>query len=61
MIGIDAYWPLSKASTTDVPVLQQSWEPIRAELAAVFGEVRPQDPVHRGRLHEPGGHHHGSL
>ena len=35
MIGIDAYWPLSKASTTDVHVLQRSWESIRAELAAL--------------------------
>jgi hypothetical protein len=34
MIGIDAYWPLSRASTSDVSALQQSWEPIRAELAA---------------------------
>ena len=33
LIGIDAYWPLSMASTTDVSVLQRSWEPIRAELA----------------------------
>ena len=34
MIGIDAYFPLSTASTTDVSVLQRSWEPIRAEMAA---------------------------
>jgi hypothetical protein len=34
MIGIQAYWPLSTASTTDVSVLQRSWKPIRAELAA---------------------------
>jgi hypothetical protein len=35
LIGIDAYWQLSKASTTDVPVLQRSWEPLRAALAAL--------------------------
>jgi hypothetical protein len=35
MIGIDAYWPLSKASTSDVQVLQQSWKSIRDELAAL--------------------------
>jgi hypothetical protein len=35
VIGIDAYWPVSKGPTTDVLVLQQSWEPIRAELAAL--------------------------
>jgi hypothetical protein len=34
LIGIAAYFPLSTASTTDVSVLQRSWEPIRAELAA---------------------------
>jgi hypothetical protein len=34
MIGIDGYWPLSTTPTTDVSVLQRSWEPIRAELAA---------------------------
>ena len=33
VIGIDAYWALSKASTTDMAVLQRSWETIRAELA----------------------------
>jgi hypothetical protein len=33
VIGINAYWQLSKASTTDVLVLQRSWESIRAELA----------------------------
>jgi hypothetical protein len=35
VIGIDAYWPLTKAPTTDVLVLQQSWESIRTELAAL--------------------------
>jgi hypothetical protein len=35
LIGIDAYFPLSAVSTTDVSVLQRSWEPIRAELAAL--------------------------
>ena len=35
VIGIDAYWQLSEASTTDVPMLQRSWEPIRADLAAL--------------------------
>jgi hypothetical protein len=34
LIGIDAYWPLSEASTTDMLVLEQSWDSIRAELAA---------------------------
>jgi hypothetical protein len=34
LIGIDAYFPLSAASTTDVSALQRSWEPIRAEMAA---------------------------
>jgi hypothetical protein len=34
LIGIDAYIPLSEGPTTDVSVLQQSWEPIRAEMAA---------------------------
>jgi hypothetical protein len=34
MIGIDAYYPLSKVPTTDVSALQRSWEPIRAEMAA---------------------------
>jgi hypothetical protein len=34
LIGIDAYFPLSGASTTDVSALQRSWEPIRAEMAA---------------------------
>lgn len=34
MIGIDAYWRLVPTPTTDVSVLQQAWEPIRAELAA---------------------------
>ena len=34
LIGIDAYFPLSTAPTTDVSVLQRSWEPIRAEMAA---------------------------
>jgi len=34
MIGIDAYYPLSAAATTDVSILQRSWEPIRAEMAA---------------------------
>jgi hypothetical protein len=33
MIGIDAYWPLSTVPTTDVSVLQRSWEPIRAAMA----------------------------
>jgi hypothetical protein len=33
MIGIDAYFPLSAASTTDVSALQQAWEPIRAAMA----------------------------
>jgi hypothetical protein len=35
VIGIDAYWPLSGASTTDVSLLQRSWEPIRTKLAAL--------------------------
>jgi hypothetical protein len=35
VIGIDAYWPLTKASTTDVLALQQSWESIRADLAVL--------------------------
>jgi hypothetical protein len=34
LIGIDAYYPLSDAPTTDVSVLQRLWEPIRAEMAA---------------------------
>jgi hypothetical protein len=34
LIGIDAYFPLSAEPTTDVSVLQRSWEPIRAEMAA---------------------------
>jgi hypothetical protein len=34
MIGIDAYYPLSAAATTDVSVLQRSWVPILAEMAA---------------------------
>jgi hypothetical protein len=34
MIGIEAYFPLGTAPTTDVAALQQSWEPIRAEMAA---------------------------
>ena len=34
MIGIDAYFPLSTASTTDVSALQRAWEPIQAEMAA---------------------------
>jgi hypothetical protein len=34
LIGIDAYWPLSQASTTEVLVLKQSWNSIRADLAA---------------------------
>ena len=34
MIGIDAYYPLSAAPTTDVSVLQRAWEPIRAAIAA---------------------------
>jgi hypothetical protein len=33
LIGIDAYYPLSEASTTDVAALQRSWEPIRAAMA----------------------------
>lgn len=33
LIGIDGYWTLSNAPTTDVHVLQQSWESVRAELA----------------------------
>jgi hypothetical protein len=37
VIGVDAYFSLSKASTTDVAVLQQSWDSIRAELA-LFSE-----------------------
>jgi hypothetical protein len=35
VIGIDAYWPLSKVPTTDVVALEQSWESIRVELAAL--------------------------
>jgi len=34
MIGIDVYFPLTTTATTDVSVLQRSWEPIRAEMAA---------------------------
>lgn len=34
VIGIDAYYPLSTAPTTDVSVLQKAWEPIRAAMAA---------------------------
>jgi len=34
IIGIDAYYPLSAAATTDVSVLQRSWEPILAEMSA---------------------------
>lgn len=34
LIGIDAYWPLSAAPTTDAEALQRAWEPIKAELAA---------------------------
>ena len=33
LIGIDAYWPLSTESTTDVRVLQQGWKDYRDELA----------------------------
>jgi hypothetical protein len=33
MIGIDAYFSLSTASTTDVSALQRAWEPIRAAIA----------------------------
>jgi hypothetical protein len=35
MIGVDAYWTLSKASTTDVQALQAAWKPIRDKLAAL--------------------------
>ena len=34
LIGIDAYFSLSTAPTTDASALQQAWEPIRAEMAA---------------------------
>ena len=34
MIGIDAYYPLGAAPTTDVSVLQRAWEPIRAAMAS---------------------------
>ncbi len=34
LIGVDAYWPLSLASTTDASALGQSWNSIRADLAA---------------------------
>ena len=40
VIGIDAYYPLSTAPTTDVAELQRAWEPIRvamAEGAARYG------------------------
>ncbi len=34
MIGVDAYYSLSDAPTTDVSELQRAWEPIRAAMAA---------------------------
>ncbi len=34
LIGIDAYWSLSQQPTRDAAVLEQAWQPIRAELAA---------------------------
>ncbi|MCR8692918.1 hypothetical protein NWP13_10300 [Rhodococcus pyridinivorans] len=40
MIGIDAYWSLSTAPTTDVQVLKDSWQPYRdklASMAATYG------------------------
>jgi hypothetical protein len=40
VIGIDAYWPLSNVSTTDVHVLQRSWESVRAELAGLAAKHR---------------------
>jgi hypothetical protein len=32
MIGIDAYWPLTRQATTDANELKSSWRPIREEL-----------------------------
>jgi hypothetical protein len=34
LIGVDAYWPLSDAPTTDEYALERSWKPIAASLAA---------------------------
>ena len=34
VIGIDAYWPLSKKPTTDTGRLRRAWRPISEELAA---------------------------
>ncbi|MFD8381459.1 hypothetical protein ACFV2X_23485 [Streptomyces sp. NPDC059679] len=34
LIGIDAYWPLADAATTDPARLAKGWKPIAAELAA---------------------------
>jgi Glycoside Hydrolase Family 113 len=42
MIGIDAYWPLSMESTTDVQALQQAWEPYRDELADLAAKYNRQ-------------------
>lgn len=35
VIGIDAYWPLSSVSTTDVQALQRGWEFVLHEAAAL--------------------------
>jgi hypothetical protein len=40
LIGIEAYWPLSKGSTTDERLLQRSWNSIRADLAAFSAQKR---------------------
>lgn len=40
LVGIDAYWPLSRTSTSDPGVLQQGWAPIVAQLAVFAARTR---------------------
>ncbi|MEU6086047.1 hypothetical protein ABZ865_04405 [Streptomyces sp. NPDC047085] len=37
VIGIDAYWPLTRKPTTDPALLRRAWAPIRQKLAAYSG------------------------
>ncbi len=42
LIGIDAYWSLSRQPTTDATALEQAWQPIRADLAAFAARTHRQ-------------------
>lgn len=39
IVGIDAYWPLSRAPTADPDELQRAWVPIVRELSAFAGRT----------------------